>query len=287
MILVTGAHGSNGTELLKLLVAKGLPARAMVRQASGRDSDLPPGVTAVAGDFDKPETLQSVLQGVDRVFLVTNSTERTQEQQLRFVEAANRAGVQHIVYLSQLHAAKDSPVRFLRYHAVVEEAIEKTRMAYTHLRPNLYMQGLLSFQPLIAKEGWFGAPVGDARVSAVDVRDIAAVAAEALSEPVHEGRTYDLTGPQALTHLEMAKALSTAMGLAIEFRDTPESTMRGALLSFGMPEWQADGLLEDYAHYRRGEAAGLSEDVLRVTGAKPRNFQSFAQDYRDAFLKAA
>jgi uncharacterized protein YbjT (DUF2867 family) len=259
----------------------------MVRQASGRDSDLPPGVTAVAGDFDKPETLQSVLQGVDRVFLVTNSTERTQEQQLRFVEAANRAGVQHIVYLSQLHAAKDSPVRFLRYHAVVEEAIEKTRMAYTHLRPNLYMQGLLSFQPLIAKEGWFGAPVGDARVSAVDVRDIAAVAAEALSEPVHEGRTYDLTGPQALTHLEMAKALSTAMGLAIEFRDTPESTMRGALLSFGMPEWQADGLLEDYAHYRRGEAAGLSEDVLRVTGAKPRNFQSFAQDYRDAFLKAA
>ena len=284
MILVTGAHGSNGRELLKLLAAKALPARGMVRKASGRDADLPIGVTAVAGDFDQPETLKRALQGVNSVFLVTNSTERTEEQQLRFVDEARLAGVRYIVYLSQLHAAKSSPVRFLRYHATVEEAIEKTGMVYTHLRPNLYMQGLLSFQSLIAREGWFGASIGAARVSAVDVRDIAAVSAEVLSRRGHEGKTYNLTGPQALTHLAMAQMLSAAIGREIAFRDLPEKVMRDGLLSLGMPAWQADGLLEDYAHYRRGEAADVFEDVQRVTGSEPRNFSSFAQDYRDAFL---
>ena len=259
----------------------------MVRQLSERDSGLPAGVTAVMGDFDQPETLRYALEGVDRVFLVTNSTEKTEQQQLRFVEEAHRAGVRHIVYLSQLHAAKGSPVRFLRYHAIVEEAIEKTGMAYTHLRPNLYMQGLLSFRPLIAKEGWFGAPIGEARVSAVDVRDIAAVAVRALSEPGHEGKMYDLTGPQALTHQEMAHMLSAAASRTITFRDVPESAMLDALLSFGMPNWQAAGLLEDYAHYRRGEAADLSPDIQRVTGNQPCSFHTFAQAYGHAFFEQA
>ena len=118
---------------------------------------------------------------------MTNSSERAEEQQLRFVEIARVAGLRHIVYLSQLHAAKNSPVRFLRYHAVVEEAIS-SGMAFTNLRPNLYMQGLLGFRSSIISEGRFYAPAADARISIVDVRDIAAVAAAALTEKATKER---------------------------------------------------------------------------------------------------
>ncbi|GJG88856.1 NAD(P)-dependent oxidoreductase [Gemmatimonadetes bacterium T265] len=276
MILVTGATGNNGRALLPLLLAAGAPVRALTRAADA--AALPPGVEAVAGDFDRPETLAPALAGVERAFLVTNSTARAEAQQLAFVAAARAAGVRHVVYLSQLHAAADSPVRFLRYHAVVERALEDSGMAYTHLRPNLYMQSLLAFHASIVAEGRFTAPAGDARVSVVDVRDIAAVAARALTEGGHEGKTYDLTGPEALTHGEMAARIGEALGKPVAYVDVPDAAMRDAVVRFGMPAWQADGLIEDYAHYRRGEAAAVSPDVERVTGRPARTFDAFARE---------
>jgi uncharacterized protein YbjT (DUF2867 family) len=188
------------------------------------------------------------------------------------------------VYLSQLHATRDSPVRFLRYHAVVEEAISSSGMAYTHLRPNLYMQGLLAFRGSIASEGRFFAPAGEARVSIVDVRDIAAVATVALTSNGHEGKVYDVTGPEALTHSEIASRLSEALGKQITFTDIPEAAMRNALAGLGVPPWQAEGIVEDYAHYRRGEAAAVSTAVQGVTGVPPHTLLAFARDYRSAFL---
>jgi len=157
-------------------------------------------------------------------------------------------------------------------------------MTFTHLRPNLYMQGLLAFASSIGSEGSFFAPIGEARVSIVDVRDIAAVAAAALIESGHEGKTYDITGPESLTHGEMASQLSDALEKKITFVDIPEGAMRNALIGFGLPEWQAGGLVEDYAHYRRGEAESVSDAVREVTGHAARSFAAFARDYKQAFL---
>lgn len=280
MILVTGATGSNGIELVSLLSRAGVPVRAMVRRRRG---GALPGVQFVQGDFDNRASLQRALEGVDRAFLVTNSSERTETQQLGFVEAARAAGTHQIVYLSQLRAAKDSPVRFLRYHAVVEQAIAASGMQYTILRPNLYMQALLAFRSAILSEGRFFAPINAAQVSTVDVRDIAAVAAAALTTSGHCAKTYDITGPEALTHAEMAAQLSHELGRRILFTNIPETAMRQALSSWHMPEWQAEGLIEDYAHYRRGEAADVSTAVQDVTGAPARPFANFARDYRRAF----
>ena len=283
MILVTGASGSNGSELIKQLSATGASVRAMVRKRRDLENGALPGVEFVTADFDDLASVSRALEGVQSAFLVTNSSERTETQQLRFVEAACAAGLRHIVYLSQLHATKDSPVRFLRYHAVVEEAISASRMTFTNLRPNLYMQGLLGFRSSIISEGRFFAAAGDSRVSIVDVRDIAAVAATALTESGHEGKTYDVTGPEALTHAEMASQLSETLGRRISFVDVSEAAMRDALLSLGMPEWQVDGLIEDYAHYRRGEASGISTAVEDVTSFRPRSFLAFTRDYKQAF----
>jgi len=283
MILVTGATGTNGIELIKRLSTIGASVRGMVRH--DRPADALPGVEFVKADFNDPASIRRALEGVESAFLVTNSTERTEGQQLGFVEIARAAGLRHIVYLSQLHAARNSPVRFLHYHAVVEEAIASSGMAFTNLRPNLYMQGLLGFRSTIISEGRFFAPAGDARVSIVDVRDIAAVAAVALTEEGHQGKTYDITGPEALTHGEMASQLSQALGKQIAFIDVPETVMRDALVGLGTPAWQADGVIEDYAHYRRGEASTITSAISDVTGRPPCSFPTFARDYKPAFSK--
>ncbi len=286
MILVTGATGKNGVEILQRLSGRGEPIRAMVRKQRGIVNFTPNcALEFVEADFDDTASLRKALDGVQRAFLVTNSSEQVEERQLRFIALARESGVKHIVYLSQLHASSASPLRFLRYHAAVEEALRKSGMSYTNLRPNLYMQGLLMIGKSIATEGRFFAPAGDARVSVVDVRDIAAVAVAALTQTRHEGKTYDLTGPEALTHAGMAEQLSQALNRPITFVDLPEKAFRDALRGFHMPDWQADGLIEDYAHYRRGEAAGITSAVKEVTGEAPRSFREFARDHQAAFLQ--
>ncbi len=286
MILVTGATGKNGTEILKRLSGRGEPIRAMVHNSKNIANATHNGAPEfVEADFDDPASLRKALGGVQRAFLVTNSSERVEERQLRFVALARESGVKHIVYLSQLHASLDSPLRFLRYHAAVEEALRASGMSYTNLRPNFYMQGLLMIGKSIASEARFFAPAGDARVSVVDVRDVAAVAVAALTQTGHEGKTYDITGPEALTHAEMAAQLSQALDRPVKFVDLPEQAFREALRGLHMPDWQADGLIEDYAHYRRSEASGTSSAIEETTGQAPRHFIEFARDNKAAFLR--
>lgn len=277
-ILITGATGNIGTELTQQLAALGVPFRALTRSYKAI-----PGGETVVGDMGNKEQLVQVLQGVEKAFLLTNSSEDAEQLQLNFVEAAREAGVRHIVKLSQFAADKDSPVRFLRYHAVVEERIIQSGMAYTFLRPNLFMQGLLGFAELIKYQQQFFAPIGEQAVSLVDTRDIAAVAVAALTQAGHENKVYDLTGPVAITHQQIAQYLGEATGREIKFVSAPAAAMRPVLIQAGLPEWQADGLLEDYAHYARGEAAVVSTAIQDITGVAARDFSGFAKDHAGLF----
>lgn len=174
-ILVTGATGNTGVPILSGLAGRdGVTVRAMVRRAGG--AGLPDGVRPVVADFDDPETTRRALDGVDAAYLVTPSSARAEAQQLGFVELAAEAGVRHLVVLSQLGSRADSPVRFLRYHAEVERRVAELGLRHTFLRPNFFFQSLGAMAGLIAATGGFVAPIGDARVSAIDVRDIADVA---------------------------------------------------------------------------------------------------------------
>jgi uncharacterized protein YbjT (DUF2867 family) len=283
-ILVAGATGNTGSPLVELLAGRGVPVRTMVRhQAAAAQFDSAPVEVAVA-DFDDARSLAAALRGVGRAYLVTPSSEQAEAQQVRFAELAAAAGVEQVVVLSQFAADEASPVRFLRWHAAVERRIRELGFGYTFLRPNLYFQGLLAFAPSIATEGRFFAPIGDAQVSAVDVRDIAAVAAVALTEPGHAGRTYTITGPAAITHGEIAATLTVALGRDITFVDAPAEVFAEQLRGV-LPPWQVDGLLEDYAHYARGEAAAVYPTVAEVTGQQPRDIGQFARDYADAFIR--
>ena len=284
MILVTGATGATGGALVRRLAAANVPVRAMVRDPARGEwlKDLA-GVELVAGDFDQPEELDRALDGVDRAYLVTNSTERAEDQQLGFIAAAKRAGVSHIVKLSQLAAAASSPVRFLRYHAAVEAGLRDSGMSWTMLRPNLFMQGILMSADSVKREGRIYAPMGDARVSMVDVADIAEAAFSALTGAGHEGRVYDLTGPEALSFHDVAQTLAAVTGQAVSYVDIPGAALGEMLASFGTPPWQVDGAVEDFAHYHRGEAADVTDGVLVATGRAPSRFQAFAQSVAGAF----
>jgi uncharacterized protein YbjT (DUF2867 family) len=279
MILITGATGTVGSEVVKRLSACGVQVRAVTRDPRKADAHRLPHVHFTQGDFEDVESMRRACSDVDRAFLLTNSTERTAHQQIAFTRVAYQSGVRHIVKLSQLHADTNAPGRFLRYHAAVEAAIQASGLAFTFLRPNLYMQGLLNFRQSIREQSAFFAAAGEARISAVDVRDIADVAVAALTTAQHDNKIYALTGPDALTFAEMAHQLSSAVGRTITFVDVPPEFMRAALADLGFPVWQADGLLEEFAMYRRGEAAGVEPGVREAMGRLPRGFEEFARDY--------
>ena len=179
MILITGATGMVGSEVVKRLSAQGVNVRAVTRDPRKAEANQLPNVHFVQGDFENAASMRRACSGVNRAFLLTNSTERTERQQIAFARVAQQSGVRHIVKLSQLHADAKAPGRFLRYHAAVEAAIQASGLTFTFLRPNLFMQGLLNFRQSIQEKSAFFAAGGDGRISAVDVRDLAEVAVAA------------------------------------------------------------------------------------------------------------
>jgi uncharacterized protein YbjT (DUF2867 family) len=287
MILVTGSTGNIGSELVKKLSETKQPFRTFVRTRSKAQRLALQGIGVVEGDFAKPETFRRALSGVDRLFLLIPSSPHSESQQRDFVEAAVRSKVKHIVKVSQLGADTHARCRFQRVHGAVENYILSSDVAYTFLRPNLFMQGLLNFRPTILSEGAFYAPAGNAKVSVVDTRDIASIAAKALTESGHEGKTYNITGPQPLTHTQMADDLTEATGRPIKYVDVKPEVMKEALLRVDMPEWQADGVIEDYERYRLGEAAMVTSTVKEVTGVEATKFMQFAKDYAREFSAKA
>ncbi|UOU97015.1 SDR family oxidoreductase [Chryseobacterium daecheongense] len=283
-ILITGATGSVGTHLVKKLVNMNVSFRAFVRNKDQGDlmAGLPQAEIAI-GDLSDTDSLAQTLQGIEKAFLLTNSSEHAEELQLNFVNAAHKAGVKHIVKLSQIAADETSTVRFLRYHAMVENRIRELGMNYTFLRANLFMQGLIAFGHSIKYEGKFYGSLGDASVSAVDIRDIAGVAAKVLTEPGHENKIYDITGPETITHFQMAEILSRILETQVTYMDLNAEQMHGALTVAGFPKWQIEGLIEDYAHYARGEASEVFDTVHHMTGQPAITFEQFVHDYKEFF----
>ena len=164
-----------------------------------------------------------------------------------------------------------------------ESAVQASGLTFTFLRPNLYMQGLLNFRQSIQQKGVFFAAANDACVSEVDVRDLAEVAVAALTTSEHENRIYSLTGPAGLLSPRWQMRSRRAVGRAISFVDVPPESMGSALVEMGLPAWQVDGLLEEFAMYRRGEAAAAESGIREALGRPPRSFGEFARDYASLF----
>lgn len=277
MILVTGATGLNGGALVRLLSARSVPVRALVRDASRAASlSSVANVEIVEGDMARPETLSKALRGVDRAMLISSSDAAMLEVQSNFIDAAQKARVKHVVKLSGIMPDTDSPFRFARMHGEIELKLERSGIAFTHLRAGEFMHAYFRQVPAIVARGAFFLPMEDARIASIDIGDIAEVAAKALTEPGHEGKIYPLTGPEALTMAEVAEKLSAATGRPIQYVNVAPEEARRAQLAGGVPQYTADALAELFAERRKGKESQVSPVIEGIIGRRATSFDDFA-----------
>ena len=284
MILVTGATGQHGNALLRLLSARGISARALVRNPAKAEAIAAlPHVEIAHGDMARPDTLATALLGVDRAILISSATPDMLDVQTNFIAAAHGAGVKHVVKLSGIAPNLDSPFRFARMHGEIEKRLEASGMAFTHLRPGEFMTVYFRQVPNIVNKGALFLPMEDARIASIDIGDIAEVAAKVLTEAGHEGKAYALTGPEALSMAEVAARLSAATGKTIRYVNVPPEDARKAQLAAGMPPFLADALFELFSERRKGIEAKVWPDSERLLGRRPTSFDEFAKRSAAAF----
>ena len=275
MILVTAATGTIGSLVLRELVDADVAVRAAVHR---RPVDLA-GIETCPIDLDDPDTLPAALDGVRTVFLASYDT--LHEQAL--VGPAVRAGVERIVKLSAWRA-DEGGFTIGRWHRQVERTIEDSGLAWTFLRPNFFMQNFVNFVGgLIRDEGAIYEPAGDARISYIDARDIGRVAARVLTEPGHEQRAYALSGPDALTHDEIAATLTQTLGRTIRHHRVTDAEYVDKLRAIGFPDQDATAFTDSYRYGRTGTCSAVTPHVTDLTGRSPRSFAQFCQDHAEAF----
>jgi uncharacterized protein YbjT (DUF2867 family) len=284
MILVTGATGLNGGQLVRLLSAQGVAVRALVRdRARGGALSSLAHVEVVEGDMARPETLSDPLRGVERAMLISSSDAAMLEVQSNFIDAARKAGVKHVVKLSGIMPDTDSPFRFARMHGEIEQKLEQSGIAYTHLRAGEFMHAYFRQVPAIVNQGAIVLPMEDARIASIDINDIAEVAAKALTEPGHEGKIYPLTGPEALSMAEVAEKLSAAIGRPVRYVNVAPEDARKAQLARGVPEYTADALAELFAERRKGKESRVWPTTEEILGRRATSFDEFATRHSAIF----
>lgn len=263
---ITGSTGRLGGRITRLLASSGVEQRLVVRDA-GRAPALA-GASVVEASYADSEAVRRALAGLSTVLMVSASESATRVQEHKtFVDAAAAAGVSHLVYTSFYGAAPAATFTLARDHYATEEHIKASGMAWTFLRDNLY----LDFFPMLAgQDGVIRGPAGEGRVAAVAQADIAEAAAAVLRDPAaHRGRTYSLTGPEAVTLSEAAELMTAVLGRRIRFHDETVAEAYESRASYGAPDWQVDAWVSTYTAIASGEVAGVTGDVERLTGRAP------------------
>ena len=279
MILVTGATGTVGSEVVSQLAAIGERPRALVRNLEAARQRLGGRVEVVTGDLDRPETLDRALDGVGRLFLLTVPGPRQLGQERAVAEAARRAGVRQVVRLSRVGAGERSPLRIARFHWQAEQQLQRCGLAATILRSPMFMQNLL----FMVQGGAISSAIGDGKVAMVDARDVAAAAVATLTSDGHAGKTYVLTGPHAVGLEDAARLLSQQLGTQICCVSLTPGDVRDGFLAMGVDPWLADDAATLDSLLAAGHDEPVADDIRRLTGRPPRTLTAFVQDYAVAF----
>lgn len=269
--------------LVPLLSSRGEQFRAMSRDPQKAASILGLDVEVVQGDFEVPESVISALVGVDRVFFLSHPGPHSNEETRNFAEAMKKAGVQRIVRISGLTDGIDSPLVLHRWHSEAEQNVIESGIPYTILRPTSFMQNHLGSARSIASEGVIHGMLRDGKVGYIDTRDIAEVAACALTADGHEGKTYVITGPESLSMNEIADKLSAVAGREVKYVNLPPEEMKDLMVRNGRAEYTAASLVEWQDWSARGGGDVVTDSVKVVTGREPISYDQFLQDFASTF----
>lgn len=285
VITVTGATGTIGSELVRLLSERGATARAVLRNAA-KLRELP-GIVWVMADLSDESLLEAVLAGTTRLFLLTSNAAGFGKLQARVIEAARSVGVEYVVKLSALGASPRSKAGLGLEHWEAEQALRDSGMRWTILRPHTFMQNWLGeVAATVRSENTIYAAIGDGRVPFIDTRDIAEVALQTLLDPeTHAGQTYVLTGGEAVGYADLARALSDATGRQVRYHPLTMEEARARMEAQGVEPALIDSSLALAAYQKAGgKTAEVSGDVAKILGRAPRSIDDFARDYKDAFV---
>jgi uncharacterized protein YbjT (DUF2867 family) len=286
MILLTGASGTVGGHLLPQLAVAGHPFRALVRNRATAHLVQRYGGEAVLGDLDDADAVAAAMVGVQTAFLLCPFDESAQRRTETFVAQARRAGVRRVVRMSAMGAVNGPDLPIARAQRDAETVLEESGLAWSHLRPNTFMTNLLFSVTSIVNEGTLYAPAGDGAVSFVDPVDIAAVTVQVLTTDGHEGRAYEITGPAALDHHQVADIVAATVGRAVTYVDIPEEVAGKAMLDQGLSAWYVDRLLDFYRELRTNTFwATVTPTVQLLTGRAARTLGDWATAHAPAFRR--
>jgi uncharacterized protein YbjT (DUF2867 family) len=291
MILVTGAAGLNGSAIVREFSRNGEPVRALVRDRSRAVAIAAlPHVELVDGDMARAETLERVLEGIDRALMISSSDPQMEQTQRQFFDACKAAGVPHVVKFSGKESSigfDASRFLFTRMHEAVERYLEQSGLNWTHLRPTQFMQVYLRNGPSIAGTGVLQLPLDDVKLSPIDVEDIAKIAFALLTQGGHHGRAFEITGPQALSMAEIAGAISQATGKPVRYESASIEEYRRGMEAEGLPACIVDALIEQALERLRHPQSRVELATHKLFGVTPTTFAEFARRHAAVFAGTA
>ena len=280
MILVTGATGIAGSQVVRALMERDHAVRAFVRDPDKAAQLFDGDVELAPGDFADPQSVRAALEGVEQVFLSGADDPRRVAWETSAIDSAVAAGVRRIVKLSSVVAEPGAAVAFWDWHGRIEQHLRGSGAAAVNLHSSFYMSNVLA---AAGQDGRLYAPAGTARIAMIDPRDVGAAAAAVLETSGHDGRTYVLTGPEAITYERVAAELSAALARTVEFVDVPDAGAKHAMMESGLPESAAGEVVEIFAQARAGAAEQVTATVESLTGRRARDFACFARDHAHLF----
>jgi uncharacterized protein YbjT (DUF2867 family) len=283
-VLIVGASGRIGRELLRLLRRDGLAVRAPVRAPETQRLLAGDGVDVVPGDWRDPAVRERMLDDVSQLLVVTRDNPQLGELEAQLFARAAQRGVKHIVKISAFAAGLQPPPGYGLQHARSEQALRACGSRWTILRPYMFMQNFLDMAPLIARRGLFVFPGGNGRVALIDARDVAAAAHAALLSSRQQDRIFELTGPEALDFADCAAVFTRVLGRKVRYRSIP-SWLAGLLMrADGVGAWDVRMRRDLFAMLCNGGEARVTGDFPSLTGAAPRTLSDFVSEHRDRFL---
>ena len=277
-ILVTGGTGTVGSAVVKELVSKGTEVKVLTRDPSKLKAAK--GVTAVQGNILEPATARRAFDGAESVFLINPVSQTEASEALMAITGMRLAKVKRVVYVSVHHADKAAWLPHFGAKIGVEAGLRASGIPFTILRPNNFYQNDYWFKDVLLQYGVYPQPLGSKGLSRVDVRDIAEAAAIALTTGAHDGQSYDLVGPEAVTGESTAKSWSAALGKPIAYAGDDLGAWEKVQLQY-LPDWMVFDFRYMYEHFQKDGLIASAEAIARQTkllGHAPRGFDAFARE---------
>ncbi len=287
MILVTGATGNAGSQVVRALLERGQPVRAFVRDPHKARSLFGDAADLALGDFAEPASVRAAFKGVEQVFLSGADDPRRVPWEMHAIDVAAASGVRRIIKLSSIVAEPGGPVAFWDWHGQVEQHLSESGVPAVVLRSNAFMSNVVAAAEQVAHEGRLYAPSGQARIAMIDPHDVGAAAAAVLTTAGHDGQTYVLTGPEAITYAQVAAELSAATDRQVEFIDVSDEGAKQGMIQAGLPDFIAERVVEVFAMLRQGAGEEVTATVESLSGCAPRDFASFARHHAHLFTPVA